>query len=156
MRRIDREVTDLTQIEDIIKRCNCIRVGFNDNGEVYIVPLNFGYEIIDDKYLFYFHGASQGRKLELIKSNNYVGFEMDTNYLLHEADLACSYSARFQSVIGNGNISIIDNYEDKLHGLSLIMKQATGKDEWEFNEQMVKAVTVMKLEVTKLSCKNHQ
>ena len=43
MRRKDREVTDEARIDEIISRCNCCRIGFNDSGEVYIVPLNFGY-----------------------------------------------------------------------------------------------------------------
>lgn len=43
MRRKDREVTDEARIDEIISRCTCCRIGFNDSGEVYIVPLNFGY-----------------------------------------------------------------------------------------------------------------
>ena len=43
MRRKDREITDEAKIDEIISRCNCCRIGFNDSGEVYIVPLNFGY-----------------------------------------------------------------------------------------------------------------
>ena len=48
MRRKDREVTDEARIDEIISRCNCCRIGFNDSGEVYIVPLNFGYTYEED------------------------------------------------------------------------------------------------------------
>ena len=34
MRRKDREVTDSKIIEDIIRRCTCLRIGFYDDGEV--------------------------------------------------------------------------------------------------------------------------
>ena len=44
MRRKDREVTNSAKIADIISRCTCCRIGFYDEKEVYIVPLNFGYE----------------------------------------------------------------------------------------------------------------
>ncbi len=81
---------------------------------------------------------------------------MDTNYALNEADIACSYSARFQSIIGNGIMNIVTEFDEKKHGLALIMKQNTGKKEWDFNEKMVNAVTVFKLEVTQMSCKEHQ
>lgn len=154
MRRKDREVTDPKMIEDIIGRCTCCRVGFQDEGEVYIVPLNFGFKK-GDNYTFYFHGAKEGRKIGLIQNSNQVGFEMDTNYLLHEADIACGYSARFQSVIGNGVVSMIDDLEEKRNALSIIMEHNTGKKDWTFDDKMLQAVAVFQLEVTKLSCKNH-
>ena len=59
MRRKDREVTDPKRIADVISRCSCFRIGFYDDGEVCIVPLNFGYEIKDDTYILYFHGAKE-------------------------------------------------------------------------------------------------
>lgn len=156
MRRKDREVTDFVRIADIISRCTCCRIGFHDDGEVYIVPLNFGYEAKDNTYVFYFHGAKEGRKIDLIQKSPNVGFEMDTNYALHEADIACGYSARFQSIIGNGLVSIVSEIAEKKQGLSLLMEHNTGKGEWSFDEKMVNAVTVFKLEVTKISCKEHQ
>ena len=156
MRRKDREVTDTMKINNIISRCTCCRIGFYDNGEVYIVPLSFGYEVKGNTYVFYFHGAKEGRKTELIKQNPIVGFEMDTNYALNEAELACGCSARFQSIIGNGIISIVSEIKEKELGLSLLMEHNTEKRNWNFDEKMVNAVTVFKLEVTKISCKEHE
>lgn len=155
MRRKDREITDEHKIEKIIASCHCCRLGFNDKGQVYIVPLNFGYVLDEGKYVFYFHGAKEGRKMDLIKSNPQVGFELDTNYKLNEAETACQYSARFQSVIGNGAVSIVEEPEEKKKGLLSIMKQSTGKEEWQFSEQMLNAVCVFKLAVETLSCKEH-
>lgn len=156
MRRKDREVTDFMKIESIISRCTCCRIGFHDEEEVYIVPLNFGYEVKGGTYTFYFHGAEDGRKIDLIKKNPIVGFEMDTDYALNEADRACVYSARFQSIIGNGVVSIVSEINEKKLGISLLMKHNTGKQNWDFDEKMLNAVTVFKLEVTKMSCKEHE
>ncbi len=156
MRRKDREVIDTMKIKHIISQCTCCRIGFYDNGEVYIVPLNFGYEAKDNTFTFYFHGAKEGRKIELIKKNPIVGFEMDTNYALQGAELACGYSARFQSIIGNGIVSIVSEIKEKRLGLSLIMEHNTEKRDWNFDEKMVNAVAVFKLEVTKISCKEHE
>lgn len=156
MRRKDREVTDSMKIENIISQCTCCRIGFYDDGEVYIVPLNFGYEIKNNTYIFYFHGAKEGRKINLINKNPLVGFEMDTNYVLNEADLACGYSARFQSIIGNGVVSIVSEINEKKMGLSLLMEHSTGKRDWNFDEKMLNAATVFKLEVTRMSCKEHE
>ena len=156
MRRKDREVTDSSQIADIIRCCTCCRIGFYDNGEVYIVPLSFGYVVNDGVYVFYFHGAKEGRKIDLIYKNPKVGFEMDTNYALNNADIACGYSACFQSIIGNGIVSIVSEAEEKKLGLSLLMEHNTGKKDWFFDEDMLNEVAVFKLVVTKISCKEHQ
>ena len=155
MRRKDREITDHMKIADIINRCTCCRIGFNDDGEVYIVPLNFGYTCSEGRYTFYFHGAAEGRKIELIQNSPDVGFEMDNGYALKESDIACGCSARFQSVIGNGVMEIVTQPEEKRKGLCLLMEHNTGKREWEFDEKMLNVVTVFKLEVTKMSCKEH-
>lgn len=83
---------------------------------------------------------------------------MDTDYALYslsDNDIACNYTAHFQSVIGNGTVSIVTELEEKKHGLSLLMEHNTGKREWNFDEKMVDAVAVFKLQVTKMSCKEH-
>ncbi len=156
MRRKDREVTDPARIMEVIDRCSCCRIGFNDNGEVYIVPLNFGYEQNENTITFYFHSAKEGRKIQLIKTSPEVGFEMDTDYALHEADNACNYSAGFKSIIGNGIVSIVSEASEKRRGLSLLMEHSTGKKDWVFNDYMVNSVLVFRLTVTKLSCKEHK
>jgi len=148
-------VTDPAKIEDIISLCICCRIGFNDNGRVYIVPLNFGYEKSGENYTFYFHGAQEGRKMDLIQSSPYVGFEMDTHYKLNEGAEACDYSARFQSVIGSGVMALVTDREEKKHGLDLIMEVSTGKKGWDYPEAMLNATAIFKLHVTELSCKEH-
>ncbi|MGL5540462.1 MAG: pyridoxamine 5'-phosphate oxidase family protein, partial [Erysipelotrichaceae bacterium] len=107
MRRKDREVSEFSKIIEIIDQCHICRLGFCDGEEVYIVPLNFGYESKEEKITFYFHSAKEGRKIELIKKGMPVGFEMDTNYHLHGGPLACDYTAAFDSVIGNGTIHLV-------------------------------------------------
>lgn len=156
MRRKDREITDEGKIREIIEGCHCMRLGFCDEGQVYIVPLNFGLEVENGQYTFYFHGAREGRKIDLIHKNPYVGFEMDRNFLLKESEKACNYSARFQSVIGNGSVRILEDVEEKKKGLQAIMKQNTGKEDWEFIEAAVNAACVFEMKVEQLSCKEHE
>ena len=157
MRRRDREITDNEKIKEIIKACDCCRLGLNDNGKVYIVPLNFGFIEENENYTFYFHGARTGRKLDIIKQNNYAGFELDTNHKIYtKGDKACDYTARFQSIIGNGKIEIIEDSQEKMKALLELMKHNTGKIEWEFDERMLKAVCVFKLVVEEMSCKEHE
>ncbi len=159
MRRADREITDINEITEVIKSCTCCRLGFNDDGEVYIIPLNFGFELKDAKFTFYFHGAKEGRKIGLIEKSPQVGFELDTNhrvYSLNDDGTACNYTASYKSVIGTGKVSMVHDYEEKMHGLSLLMVQSTGKRDWAFDKNMLDSVVVFKLEVYKVSCKEHK
>lgn len=152
MRRRDREITDKTAIEEFIAKEQILRIAFYDEGDIYIVPVNYGY-LQDEKYLFYFHGAKAGRKYELAKKNPTVGFEMDGNYRLLESEKACDFSAAFQSVIGTGKLSLVEDTAEKIIGLNAIMKQATSKTGWDYSDKMLDAVAVFKLVVDKLSCK---
>ena len=153
MRRSDREIADFNRIEKFISGQQIMRVAFYDDGDIYIVPINYGYEIIDGRYSFFFHGAKAGRKYELSKASPSVGFEIDGGYEVLEADTACDYSAKFQSVIGTGRLSIVDDMEEKKHGLDILMKQISGNKEWTYSEEMINAVAVFKLDVEKMSCK---
>lgn len=153
MRRSDREITDPKIIEEFVAGEQILRVAFYDEGDIYIVPVNYGYLYKNDKYLFYFHGAKAGRKYELSKSKPVVGFEIDGKYKLIENENACDYSATFQSVIGTGTLQIVDNMEEKKLGLNALMKQISQQSDWSYDDKMLEAVAVYKLDVTKIACK---
>lgn len=153
MRRKDREVTDIKAIEAFIAKEQILRIAFYDNGDIYVVPLNYGYTYESEKYTFYFHGAKAGRKYELTKSAPLVGFEIDGNYRLLEGENACDFSAEFQSVTGTGKLCLVEDVEEKRIGLNAVMKQTTGKAEWEYQPKMLEAVAVYRLDVEKISCK---
>ena len=152
MRRKDREITDKNTIEAFIAKEQILRIAFYDDGDLYIVPVNYGY-LYDGQYSFYFHGAKAGRKYELAKKKPSVGFEIDGNYSLIDGEEACDFSAMFQSIIGTGTLSLVEDSVEKINGLNTIMKQTTSKDGWNYDEEMLEAVAVYCLKVDKLSCK---
>lgn len=152
MRRREREIIDENKIEEFIAKEQILRIAFYDEGDIYIVPVNYGY-LRDEKYTFYFHGAKAGRKYELAKNKPLVGFEIDGNYKLLEGERACDFSAKFQSVIGTGILSLVEDNEGKKVGLNTIMKQTTSRGEWHYCEEMLEAVAVFRLDVDKLTCK---
>ena len=57
----------------MIESCTCCRVGFSCPEGAYIVPLNFAF-VSGSPDRFYFHGAHEGRKAELIRTAPRVGF----------------------------------------------------------------------------------
>ncbi len=152
MRRKDREISNEIEIEEFIGKEQVLRIAFYDEGDIYIVPVNYGY-LKEGNDLFYFHGAKAGRKYELARKNPKVGFEIDGNYTLIEGQEAWQFSAAFQSVVGTGKLSLVDDNAEKKIALNTIMKQATSKEEWDYDDKMLEKVAIFKLVVDQLSCK---
>lgn len=155
MRRKDREVTDYQKMLGILDACDCCRIGLVDGEEAYIVPLNFGYEEENGQITLYFHGAGEGRKIDLIRKQKLVTFEMDTKHELVEGTTACSYSYLYQSVMGKGRIELIQDHAEKAHGLDVVMSHYSKVGNWEYPEKMLDNMAVLKLTVEEWSCKEH-
>ena len=153
MRRSDREITNIKAIEEFVAQEQILRIAFYDDGDIYIVPVNYGYVCENDHFTFYFHGAKAGRKYELSKAKPVVGFEIDGKYQLLEKERACDCSAAFQSVIGTGRLQLVDDPEEKKMGLNTLMKQATQRLGWSYHDNLLEAVAVFQLDVHKISCK---
>lgn len=151
MRRKDREITDFNEIIQIIKKCDVCRIALNDDGFPYVVPLNFGFEVQGEQVFFYFHAASEGRKLELIAKDNRATFEMDCdhNFILYEERMSCTMG--YESVIGHGTIEILPE-EEKYRALKILMRQYHAED-FLFNTDMMKVTTVMKMTVLDMTGK---
>ena len=79
MRRSEREESDINVIEEIINKAEVCRIAFAVDNMPYVVPMNFGYTSNPVQRLF-FHCANEGRKLEMIRKNNYVCFEIDIDH----------------------------------------------------------------------------
>jgi uncharacterized protein len=107
MRRKDRQVTDPLEITAIMERCDVCRVAMFDSQYPYIVTMNFGMRRADTGIELYFHCAREGRKLDLIRGNPNVAFEMDCSHHLITADSACGYTMEFESVCGTGLMEIL-------------------------------------------------
>lgn len=155
MRRKDREVTDINDLISVVEECKICHLGLIDDKGMYIVPLNYGYEYINQRLNLYFHSAHVGRKIDAIINNPNVCIEMDCDHRLIEGEKACDYSFGFKSIIGNGKASIVSDYNEKLKGLSLLMKHETQR-EFEFDEKMVNQVSVIKVEVNEFTGKYHK
>lgn len=155
MRRKDREITDGKKLLEIMAGCDCCRLGLVDGDSAYIVPLNFGFRESGGKITLYFHGASEGRKMDLLKKSNMASFEMDAKHKLVEGITACEYSFLYQSIIGKGKVSFVTDNEEKAEALRQIMRHYSGRGDWELKEDALSRAAVWKLEVMQLSGKEH-
>ena len=91
MRRADREIREFDRMLAVADACDCCRLGLLDDAGAYIVPLNFGYEAEGEKLTLYFHGAGQGKKIDLIREQKSASFEMDTRHALVEGETAVHF-----------------------------------------------------------------
>ena len=141
MRRNDREITDSREILSIVNECKVIRLAMLDEqGLPYIIPLNFGYRFADGVFTFYCHSAREGHKLELLRRDPRVSFEMD-----------CRYGYYYASVIGSGTAELIEGAE-KLDALSALMRHMAGREDT-FTEEQARGVAVLAIRVRSLSAK---
>jgi nitroimidazol reductase NimA-like FMN-containing flavoprotein (pyridoxamine 5'-phosphate oxidase superfamily) len=153
MRRSDKEVTGLTNILAILDKCEVMRIGLCVDNKPYIVPLIFAYEVVDEKVFIYFHSASEGKKMDMIAKNNNVCFEADCSYKTIKAELACKWSAEFESVIGEGTVAILADETQKVHALDLLMKRYGFSGKPHYSAQELSKVTVLKITVTAITGK---
>lgn len=115
MRRTDREIRDPEAIESVIRDADVCRLAFSEEGIPYLVPLCFGYR----KGVLYFHSALEGLKLDLIKRNPKVCFEMDMDHVLVRTADRCTM--HYRSVIGFGKAALVEDAVEKQEALDLIM-----------------------------------
>ena len=148
MRRNEREIKDRKVIDGIIKRCRVCRLAMCDEGQPYIVPLNFGY----DGNFLYFHSAPEGQKIDIIKKNNRVGFEFDILHDIVTAEQACKWGAKYESVMGSGTAEIVDDLKAKKEALEWIMRQY-GNGAWDFKEEILKKTLVLRVRILEISGK---
>ncbi len=153
MRRSDREIKTNDDLIDILDAGKIIQIAFIDGDEPYIVTLNYGYIRNDEKLRLYFHSANEGRKIECIKNNPKVCFTIAVCDPFVRGEKACSYGMKYRSIVGYGTMRIVESSEERISGLNILMKQYTGKDSWDYDDEMVKKTTVSCLEVESISGK---
>lgn len=150
--RRELQITDTEEIKAILDKSKIAHIGLVDGDEPYVVPMNYGYTLIDGKLTLYLHGATEGRKLDIMRKNPKIFFSIEADIEPFDGRVACQYGTSYASVIGKGTAEILENAEDKIEGLSLFMKSQTGKD-FEFNEKMVSIVSVIKLDIAEYTAK---
>ena len=141
---------------DILDHTDVICLAMNNGDFPYIIPVNFGYELTSNNQLiFYIHGAKVGTKVELIRQNPLVSFELDTKHQLITAEKACKYSFNYASVIGNGYATFIEEPSAKIEALQIMMNKFAPNKNFSFAEGDVRPIIVIKIEVQAYNAKKH-
>ena len=154
MRRKDREVTDIQPILHIIEKAKILRLELFDGEYPYVVPLHYGYEYAENRLVFYMHSAKEGHKLELIADNPRVCVELDGEAeLISGGEVPCMYGSSFASVMGRGTAEIVSDENEKIKGLSLLMKHQTSRD-FAITGEMAATVAVIRVTLDEFTAKS--
>lgn len=153
MTRREFEVTDWDVIRGILDRSKVLRLGLIDGALPYVVPMNYGYRLEDGKLTLYLHSAVKGYKLDVIAKNPVCCFEMDCDVSPFQGKIACQYGITYYSLMGRGQVQLVEDPREKEQAMTLLMKTQTGKD-FEFNERLVSIVSVLRIDVSEYTAKH--
>ena len=153
MTKRERQITDEAQIMDILDKGKVLHLGLAVDNEPYVVPMNYGYTHEDGKLGIYLHSAVRGKKLDMIRANPKVFFEIDCDLVPFESELPCQYGLAYSSVMGKGIARIVDDVEEKKKAMSILMKTQTGKD-FTFEDRLVSIVAVIRIDVEAYTAKH--
>lgn len=157
MRRNDKAMTDVNDIFSVIERCHIVHIAMVENGKPYLVAMNFGYERRGSELILYLHSAQEGRKMDALKKNPEVYFQME-----HSAGLAagtqgkpCSYSWHFDSVMGSGQVLFLTDEAEQTHALNRIVQHLVQTEEtFDFPPQMLNRTCIWKIVSTDFTGKS--
>ena len=153
MTKRERQITDPEQILHILDTGKVLHLGLAMDNEPYVVPMNYGYTIENDKLTLYLHSALQGKKLDMIRANPKVFFAIDCDRAPFEGKVPCQYGLVYSSIMGRGTARIVEDAEEKMQAMTLLMKTQTGKD-FTFNERLVSIVAVIRIDVAEYTAKH--
>ena len=153
MTKRERQITDEKQILEIMDKGKVLHLGLAVNNEPYVVPMNYGYTRENGKMVIYLHSAVRGKKLDMIRANPRVFFEIDCDRKPFEGKLPCQYGMVYSSVMGKGIATLVEDVEEKKQAMSILMKTQTGKD-FTFDDKLVSIVAVIRIDVESYTAKH--
>ena len=154
MRLKNREITEWNDIIETIKKCEVCRIAMNDESAPYIVPLNFGMEVIEKELYLFFHSALEGKKVDLLRKNPHVAFEMEREHEIYVNDANTMCSCAYASIIGKGIMEEVES-KDKKRTMDILLAQVPEHQNVKYNEKVLDKVIMWRLRVHEISGKRN-
>jgi nitroimidazol reductase NimA-like FMN-containing flavoprotein (pyridoxamine 5'-phosphate oxidase superfamily) len=150
MRRKDREMHDRSEIDGIISSSKIMHLALADGNTPFVVPLFYAY----DGTRLYFHSAKAGTKIEILKRNPKVCFEIMDYRGVIESEKACDFEAKHRTAIGVGTAHFVEDDAEKLKALDMIAGLFSDK-KFEYPKASFDAVAVVRIEIESVKGKTH-
>ncbi len=153
MRRRDKELTDPAEALAVLARGEVLRLAMiAADGAPYVVPLSFVAAPGPDGVRLWVHSAVEGRKIDALRADPRVCFEVTVDAAVVPAERVCEFTARFTSVIGTGRAVFLEAPEAKVRALEAIGARYAGRHQAVGPAEAAK-VRVIEIRVESLSCK---
>ncbi|SNB46979.1 pyridoxamine 5'-phosphate oxidase family protein [Geobacter sp. DSM 9736] len=153
MRKIKKRITDMAPILDLLNRCHVGHLGtIGRDGWPNIKPLNFAYQ----EWRIYVHCANDGEKLDEIRRDNRVCFEVDLPlaYVRGTGENPCRASYLYRSVIIRGRATIVTDPAERRRGLDCLMAKYQPEGSYgPYLEEKLELTTVVRIEIDEISGK---
>ena len=135
-------------VRQLLENAMIIRIAIPDNPYPYLVPICFVYW----NDAIYFHSANSGKKIELLRENNHVTFELDENMGIVENKNICKWSIKYRSIVGHGLVFSIESESEKYNALKELSKKY-GAQARDFSFKIDKGLEILKIIIEKLTLK---
>ncbi|NQU88378.1 MAG: pyridoxamine 5'-phosphate oxidase family protein [Mariniphaga sp.] len=138
------------EINKIIRSCKTCYLAMSENNLPYVLPMNF---VLDGEFVI-LHSAQTGRMWETIKSNPRVciNWTLGEELAYQDEQVGCSYRVKSKSVIIEGEVEIIEDFNEKVRCMELIMTQYSDR-EFKFNAPAIRNVGVIKVKIKRITGK---
>lgn len=148
MRREDKEITDQFIMDEIMKKAQVCRLAISYKDMPYIIPMSFGYA----NQVLYFHSATEGLKLSILRENPQACFEVEVDTKVVPGELGCDWTMHYKSVIGFGEVQFIEEFEEKQEALRIILQQYSDQETL-YREEALSQITLFKLTINTMTGK---
>ena len=148
MRRQDREIKEWDEMRQVLEEAEVCRIGLSEDDTPYVVPVHFGY---DDRCL-YFHSAPEGKKIDILKRNDRICFEIDLAVELVRGKTPCEWDAKYRSLIGFGRAFLVTDPPEKRKALDAIVAHYHAAPHNYSDEELGKVV-VVRIEIEEMTGK---
>jgi len=149
MRKNRKEITDRSVIINLLNICHVGRLGTNSrDGYPMVKPLNFAYH----ENRIYFHTAKEGEKIDDIKRDSRVCFEVDLPIAYVRGDIdPCKAAYRYQSIIILGRAHVVEDLAEQVSGLSCLMNKYQPEGGYGgFSEEKLKITGVVRIDIEEM------
>lgn len=138
------------EIDKTIRACKTCFLAMSDNDLPYVLPMNFALD--GDSVIL--HSAQSGRMWETLKKNQNVciNWTLGEDLAWQDVKVGCSYRVKSKSVLVEGKIEFIDDFDEKTRCMNLMMSQYSDRD-FKFSKPAIENVGIIKVAIEKITAK---
>jgi hypothetical protein len=153
LRRKDKEITDLSELQRILKSTKYVTIALSKDNQPYLVSLSHGYD--DARNCLYFHCARVGKKIDWIRSNNIVWGQAleDQGYVQGECD------HMFASVHFKGRIAFVEDIKEKHMAIEFMIRQLNKSPQAmiaKLKSERLEAINIGRIDIEEMTGKRHE